>query len=123
MNQLRYQRDKQNPKPTFTTDVDNKISESFLKGFLPEAVAAELAGVPGINPKRVHDRWHTVLKPLRRKTAPRESGRAGGATTRWTRAEQECLADAIPIVGTSPLHEDHVEPGAALAFWLPFILR
>jgi hypothetical protein len=115
--QLRHQRDKHTPKPNFTTDVDKKISESFLKGFSPEAVAAELAGVPGISPKRVHDRWHTVLKPLRRRTAPRENGGPRGATTRWTEEEQETLADAAAIMGTRHSHDDHFEAGGALAFW------
>ena len=124
IDQLRHQRGKHTPKPNFTTDVDNTISASFLKGFSPEAVAAELAGVPGISPKRVYDRWHTVLKPLRRKTAPRENGRRPGprgATTRWTEEEQQTLADAAAIVGTRPLLDDHFEAGAASAFWCDIV--
>jgi hypothetical protein len=117
IDQLRHQRGKHTPKPNFTTDVDNTISESVLKGFSPEAVATELAGVPGISPKRVHDRWHTVLKQLRRKTAPRENGRPRGATTRWTEEEQQTLADAAAIEGTRHLHDGHFEAGGASAFW------
>ena len=116
--QLYKARDKHDPKPNFTIADDNKIIELFEKGFTPAAVAAELASVSGVSPKRVDSRWKDVLKPLREKTKPRENDRGQVAAPRWTDVERDNLAEAAVIVRMSSMYDEHCNAaGAPSAMW------
>jgi hypothetical protein len=118
VDQLKRARDKHVPKPNFTIADDKKITELFEKGFAPAAVAAVLAGVPGVSAKRVESRWNKVLKPLRQKKNPHKDYRTRVAAPRWTPAEREELAVAAAIVAARPLHDEHcTAAGAPSAMW------
>ena len=85
--QLRYARPKCDPEPTYTDVIDSTITRMFKAGKRPEDVAAALAAIaPGMSARRVHWRWHHVLKQLSWKHKPLQID-PRAAPTRWTPEE------------------------------------
>jgi hypothetical protein len=115
--QLRGARPKCDPEPTYTGVIDSTITRMFKAGERPEDVAAALAAVPGMSARRVHWRWHYVLKqlswthkPLR--IDPRD------APTRWTPEEDRDLVEAIAILAESGKYDEHgAGAGAPFDYW------
>ena len=116
--QLKCARPKCDPEPTYTDAIDSIITREFKKGTSPEDVAAMLAAVPGMTARRVHWRWHRVLRHLYCKhKQPRQSD-PRAASTRWTPDEQRCLAEATAIMAERGLHDEHCsDAGAPSECW------
>ena len=117
LRQLRGARPKCDPEPTYTGVIDSTITRMFKAGERPEDVAAALAAVPGMSARRVHWRWHCVLKQLSWKHKPLQID-PRAAPTRWTPEEDRDLVEAIAILAESGLYDEHgAVAGAPSDFW------
>ncbi len=115
--QLLGARPKCDPEPTYTDVIDSTITRMFKASKSPKDVAAALAAVPGMSARRVHWRWHCVLKQLSWKHKPLQID-PRAAPTRWTPEEDRELAEAVAILAESGLYDEHgAVAGAPSDFW------